>query len=252
MDTHHSNQGNASPPTVTSRPLAVLLLIVVAIWLGRSAGGCEPARTERSVPPGINDEFVNATDVSRWIDRFEGESREIFKHRERIVADVALPRGGAVADIGAGTGLFTFLFADAVGPEGKVYAVDISREFIDLIRERASKAGVQNVETVLNNQKSVELPNASIDVAFICDTYHHFEHPEATLASIHRALRPGGYLIIIDFKRIEGVSREWVLEHVRAGEEVFTEEVIAAGFEADESPDVDYLEENYFIRFRRP
>ncbi|RIK63283.1 MAG: SAM-dependent methyltransferase [Planctomycetota bacterium] len=252
MDPHNHSQSSSSPPTVTNRPLAVLVLIAVAIWLIRSQGGCEGAGVEQSVRPGINAEFLSGTDVSKWVERFEGESREIFRHRMRIVDDADILTGQSIADVGAGTGLFTFLFAQAVGPSGTVYAVDISEEFTTLIRERAKELGLTHVVTVRNSQRSVDLPAESVDVVFICDTYHHFEYPESTLASIHKALRPGGQLLVIDFKRIEDVSRAWVLEHVRAGQEVFSDEIIAAGFEPDESPDAEYLEENYYLRFRKP
>ena len=113
---------------------------------------------------------------------------------------MGLRPGDAVADIGAGTGLFTQLFAEQVGPKGTVYAVDIGPAFLKYITGQAKKLGHEHVvKTVLNTQDSTELPAGSIDVAFICDTYHHFDHPEKMLASIHRALRPGGRLVIIDF-----------------------------------------------------
>ena len=96
----------------------------------------------------------------------------------------------------------------------------------------------------------MELPEASIDLAFICDVYHHFEYPNASLATLHKALKPGGTLVLIDFKRIPGESSDFVMGHVRAGQEVFEAEVIAAGFEKiDEVKGV--LKENYFVKFRR-
>src|SRR5690606_28394541 len=95
------------------------------------------------------------------------------------------------------------------------------------------------------------LPKASIDVIFVCDTYHHFSHPESTLASLHRALRPGGRLVVVDFERIPGVSREWLLDHVRAGKEVFRAEIEAAGFVLDREVEIAGLEENYCLTFTR-
>ena len=85
---------------------------------------------------------------------------------------------------------------------------------------------------------------------FICDVYHHFEFPAASLATVHKALKPGGELVLIDFKRIPGESSDFIMGHVRAGQEVFEAEVIAAGFEkVDEVKNL--LEENYFVKFRR-
>src|SRR5947209_3814252 len=84
----------------------------------------------------------------------------------------------------------------------------------------AQDKGLQNIVGVVCTADSVKLPPGSVDLVFICDTYHHFEYPRRTMASIHQALKPAGQLVLVDFKRIPGVSREWVLGHVRAGQEV--------------------------------
>jgi ubiquinone/menaquinone biosynthesis C-methylase UbiE len=183
------------------------------------------------------------------VERFEKEGREIYDQRQAIVDAMKLRRGARVADIGAGTGLFTPLFVQAVGPRGTVYAVDIVPNFLTLIAERAATAGMRNVKTVLATERSVELPAHSIDVAFICDTYHHFEYPQSTMASIHRALRRGGEVVLIDFVRVPGRSSDFILKHVRAGQEVFTAEIEAAGFHKVE--EIPLLKENYMIRFRK-
>jgi predicted methyltransferase len=204
-----------------------------------------------SVKPGINDKFLDPKlNVEEWTKKFETESREIFHQREKIVAAAGLKPGMIMADIGAGTGLFTLHFAQAVGATGKVYAVEIAKNFLEHIKARASKASASNVQTILCTERSVELPDASIDLAFICDVYHHFEFPSASLATLHKALKPGGELVLIDFKRIPGESSDFIMGHVRAGQEVFEAEVIAAGFEkVDEVKDL--LKENYFVRFKR-
>ena len=206
---------------------------------------------EVSVKPGINDKFLDPKlNVEEWTKKFETESREIFHQREKIVAAAGLKPGMVMADIGAGTGLFTLHFAQAVGEKGKVYAVEIAKNFLEHIKARASKASASNVQTILCTERSVELPEASIDLAFICDVYHHFEFPSASLATLHKALKPGGELVLIDFKRIPGESSDFIMGHVRAGQEVFEAEVIAAGFEkVDEVKDL--LKENYFVKFRR-
>jgi len=205
---------------------------------------------EKSIRPGINDPFQNP-DVKKYEATFEGESREVFAQRKEILKVVGLKPGMTVADIGAGTGLYTRLFAEQVGTKGKVYAVDIAAKFLDHIAARTKEAGVTNVTTVLCKPHSAELPANSIDVAFICDTYHHFEFPQRTMASIHSALKPGGKVVLIDFKRIPGTSREWTLSHVRAGQEVFEKEVITAGFKKlNEEKDLG-LKENYFVVFQK-
>jgi ubiquinone/menaquinone biosynthesis C-methylase UbiE len=156
-----------------------------------------------------------------------------------------------VADVGAGTGLFTLLFAPQVGPKGTVYAVDIAAKFLDHIREAAAQRRLGNVKTVLCSERSAELPADSVDVVFVCDTYHHFEYPRSTLASMHEALRPGGELVIVDFIREEGVSRPWILEHVRAGLPIVRQEIEAAGFRQVQVESTPFLRENYLVRFRK-
>jgi ubiquinone/menaquinone biosynthesis C-methylase UbiE len=206
---------------------------------------------DTSVKPGINDKFLDPKlNVEEWTKKFETESREIFHQREKIVAAAGLKPGMAMADIGAGTGLFTLHFAQAVGADGKVFAVEIAKNFLEHIKARASKASASNVQTILCTERSVELPEASIDLAFICDVYHHFEFPSASLVTLHKALKSGGTLVLIDFKRIPGESSDFIMGHVRAGQEVFEAEVIAAGFEkVDEVKDL--LKENYFVEFKR-
>ena len=204
---------------------------------------------EKSVKPGINDPFKNP-DVEKYKGTFEGESREVYAHRDKLVAACGVKAGMVVADVGAGTGLHTRLFAKAVGDDGQVYAVDISAKFLEHVQKTSREARLRNVTPVLCNEDAVDLPKGSVDVAFVCDTYHHFEFPHRTLASLHRAIKPGGKLVIVDFKRIEGVSSAWTLNHVRAGQEVVEKEVAAAGFKkADEVKDL--LKDNYLVVFTR-
>lgn len=128
---------------------------------------------EKSVKPGINDSFRDP-DPKEFLGRFEVESREVFARRKEIVAACQIQPGQTVADIGAGTGLFTRLFSEAVGKDGRVIAVDISQKFLDHIQKTCREAGQRNVETLLCKADSTELPAESVDVAYICDTYHHF------------------------------------------------------------------------------
>jgi ubiquinone/menaquinone biosynthesis C-methylase UbiE len=204
---------------------------------------------EASVRPGINDPFKNP-DIIEWVTRFEGESRETFQKRKEIVAACRPKPGMSVADVGAGTGLFTRLFAEAVGKDGIVYAVDIAPKFLEHIGESAKKLRVANVKTVLGTDFSVELPENSADIVFVCDTYHHFEYPARMMTSIHKSLKPDGRLIVIDFIRIPGQSSEWVLSHVRAGQDTVEREIGDCGFE--KIGDVQgLLHENYMLVFKK-
>jgi len=204
---------------------------------------------EKSVNPGINDAFENP-DMEAFAERFEVESREVFARRHAIVAACQIEPGQTIADIGAGTGLFTGLFSAAVGEEGRVIAVDISQKFLDRIQADSRERNQSNVETLLATADSARLPADSVDLAFICDTYHHFEFPQKTLASLHRALKPGGRIVLIDFHRIPGTSSDWVLGHVRAGQEVFAAEIAQAGFRKVRE-ETDLLQENYFVVFQK-
>ena len=202
---------------------------------------------DKSVKPGINDPFRNP-DLAEWVTKFEGESRETFEKRKEVVAACKLAPGMAVADIGAGTGLFTRLFATAVGPTGGVTAVDISPKFLAHVANSAKELGLTNVRTVLGADDSCQLPAASADVAFVCDTYHHFEFPQKMLASIRAALKPGGRVVLVDFVREPGKSPEWVLGHVRAGQAEVEAEFAAAGFtKLGEAKGL--LKENYLVTF---
>ncbi|HEY2784429.1 MAG TPA: methyltransferase domain-containing protein [Fimbriiglobus sp.] len=205
---------------------------------------------EKSVKPGINAPFKNP-DVKDFQSKFEVESREVYAKRDKIVAACNLKPGMVIADVGAGTGLFTRLMAKEVGPDGQVFAVDIAPKFLEHIQKTSRAAGLQNVTPVLCNQDSVDLPANSIDLAFVCDTYHHFEYPKRTLASLHRAFKPGGRLVVVDFIRISGKSSDWILNHVRAGQEVVEKEIAAAGFEKT-GAEKNLLTENYMIEFVKP
>lgn len=211
--------------------------------------GTLAAAQEKSVRPGVNDSFRDP-DPKAFTERFEIESREVFAKRKEILKAIRLKPTDVVADIGAGTGLFTRLFAKDLGLEGRVIAVDIAQKFLDHIEVSCREQGLRNVETLLCRDDSTELPPESVDVAFICDTYHHFEFPQKTMTSLLKALKPGGRVIVIDFKRIEGESSEWAINHVRAGQEVFEAEIVQAGFQKTDEV-MDLLKENYMVVFER-
>jgi ubiquinone/menaquinone biosynthesis C-methylase UbiE len=233
------------------RLLSPVLLLLAGASLLFSQEPAAPI-AEESVKPGINEGFLDpALKVEDWLKRFEVESREVFQARDSVVAACRIRKGMTIADIGAGTGLYTRLFSEATGPEGWVYAVDISGPFLKHIVARARQEKQENISAVLSPEDSVALPPDSIDFAFICDTYHHFEYPKGTLASLVRALKKGGTVVVIDFERIEGQSREWVVGHVRAGKEVFRKEIEEAGLSFVEEVRIDGFQENYFLRFRK-
>lgn len=226
-------------PRLVTRALLLLLVGVPATSMPSAL----------SPDPGINRPYQDP-DYELWVERFERPGREIYDQRREILMAVDPQPGMDIADIGAGTGLFTRLFAEAVGPTGSVFAVDIAEAFVRNIERTAVERGLANVVGVVNSQVDAGLPPESVDLVFICDTYHHFEQSLAMLRSLYRALRPGGRLILIDFERVPGRSTPWVLEHVRAGKEVFVAEIEGAGFHL--VGEADILRDNYLIEFRKP
>jgi ubiquinone/menaquinone biosynthesis C-methylase UbiE len=204
---------------------------------------------EQSVNPGINKNYEHPN-IPDSIQRFESNGRDVYDHRNEIVEAVGLKPGMTIADIGAGTGLFTRLFSPVVGSTGQVHAVDIAKEFIEHIENLAHDQKMDNIVGVVCKQDSVELPPDSVDLVFICDTYHHFEFPQKTMQSIYRSLKPKGQLVLIDYVRIQGKSSDFVMGHVRAGQEVFTQEIVDAGFKQIEEK-TDLLKESYFLRFEK-
>lgn len=205
------------------------------------------AAETRSVFPGINAAYRDPKATRRWARSFERDGREVHDRRAQIVQALALRPGMAVADVGAGSGLFTLAFAEAVGPTGRVYAVDLIPHFLAHIRAKAEKAGVTHVTLVQATDRSAELPPASVDVVFMSDAYHHLEFPQHVLASLLRALRPGGSLWLIDFNRGPD-SDEWLRRHVRAGKAEVVQELAQAGFDVVAEPAL--LTENYVLQLR--
>ena len=221
------------------------ILVLFACFMPGVAA--DKAGTQQPRPrPELNSGFMEP-DIGGWIACFERPGREVSDRRHEIVAASGAAPGMVVADIGAGTGLFTRLFAARVGATGRVYAVDISPAFVDHVVRVSRERGQTNVEGIVNGPKDLPLPPRSLDLAFICDTYHHFEYPDTMMRSIRSALKPGASLVVIDFRKIPGVSTPWVMGHVRAGEATVVSEITAAGFRLVE--DRDFLRSNYFLRF---
>ncbi len=223
---------------------------LIKVTLGVAVLGCAlthlAAGQQTSVKPGINEPF-ETPDVDTFIDRFERDGREIFDKREQIVQSCFLKAGMDVADIGAGTGLFTRMFAKAVGKKGTVWAVDISDEFLEHIKKSAREEGLSNIRRIVCDQDDTKLPPNSVDLVFMCDTYHHLEFPARIMASVYRALRRGGQLIVIDFHRKAGETDAWLLDHIRADRETVMREIQGFGFGV--VGEASFLEKNYFLRF---
>lgn len=126
------------------------------------------------------------------------ETREQWQKVPDIVAALGVREGSSVADIGAGRGFFTVRLARRVGPEGRVYAVDVAADDLRRLRERADAEGFPQVVVVEGERDDPNLPPGSVDAALIVNAYHEMREHQAMLAGIRRALRPGGRLVIVE------------------------------------------------------
>ena len=202
---------------------------------------------EASVAPTINQNFKSdALDVEGWATRFSGESREAFHARNDVVKAMALKPGETIADVGAGTGIYTRLFAQAVGPTGTVTATDLAPKFLSYIAANAAKDGLKNVRTLQAGDRTSNLPPSSVDVIFHSDVYHHFEYPMIMNADLRRALKPGGRLYVLEMEKEGGNTT-----HVRAPKDAVIAEIEKSGFTLVEQVKVPGLKENYLLHFRK-
>ena len=225
---------------VAGRPCLALVLVLASPWLYGQSGQSE----------GINDSYKSANlRVEEWVQRFEVEGREAYDLRHQIVDAIGLKPGQSVADVGAGTGLFIPLLAEEVGSKGVVYAVDISPRFIEHIQKKVAAANLNQVKMVLSNERSIALPPASVDVVFASDAYHHFVHYQDMLASIGRALKPGGQFIVVDFDLESKALPSSMIEHVGKSKEEFTRQIEEAGFERVEDLTLPTMRSNFMYRF---
>jgi SAM-dependent methyltransferase len=173
----------------------------------RSAGGAARDTSHYTTGPASRDgtgRYYMDREIARvmghrgaaWLERPE---RAEIEQPDRVVDSLGLQPDDVVADIGAGTGYFTFRIAERV-PEGGVYAVDIQPEMLDILMERAWDLGFENVEPVRGAIDDPDLPEDTVDLAFIVDAYHEFSHPREMMEGIVRALRPGGRVVLLEYR----------------------------------------------------
>ncbi len=180
-------------------PRIRLLLVIGLLGMVFYAGNHLFApRTAAPVHPLTGRQIAGiATDAS-WLDR---RSREQEEAPERALALIGIERGMIVADIGAGSGYMTVRLARLVGPSGKVYANDIQPKMLQLIRQKVDALNLPNVETVQGSDVDPHLPEGSIDLALLVDVYHELWHPQEMLKAINRALKPGGRIVLVEYRK---------------------------------------------------
>ncbi len=185
---------------------ALVFLLVLAFALPAPAG--EPAPGRYTAVPASADGIgkvylgreiakVMSFHGAEWLER-PGRIEE--ERPELLLTALELKPGMTVADIGAGTGYYSWRMAQRVGARGTVYAVDIQPEMIKLLQQQMSKRGAANVKALLGTLTDPGLPPAGIDLALMVDVYHELEYPYEMLAAIVRALKPGGRLVFVEFR----------------------------------------------------
>jgi ubiquinone/menaquinone biosynthesis C-methylase UbiE len=178
---------------------------------------------------------------------YEGFSRDQWQQPERVIAALGIHPGDRVADLGAGSGYFTLRLSRAVGPGGKVYAVDVDETMNEYVRQRVARAGAANVDVILGRFEDPLLPDGRVDLVLIVDTYHHLEDRPAYFRNLRRDLSPGGRVAVIDFDGRKG----WfvrLLGHTTPHEEL-VREMAEAGYEVAE--EFDFIDRQSFVIFRQ-
>ncbi len=140
---------------------------------------------------------------------YEGFKRDQWQQPQKVIETLALRPGDLVADLGSGSGYFTFRLAAAVGPQGKVYAVDVDREMNDLVAQAVKEKTIGNVEVILARLDDPLLPPTGVDLVLTVNTYHHFENRVAYFQKLRKYLRPGGRIAVIDFDRRAWFEEMW-------------------------------------------
>ncbi len=185
---------------------------------------------------------TGCTDIKRWA--YEGFDRDEWQHPEEVITALKIQVGNRVADLGAGSGYFTFRLADAVGPTGKVYAVDIDAEMNADLAKRVQDKGYQNIEVVLARPNNPSLPDNTVALIFSSNTYHHLEDRVRYFANIRQDIQPNGRIAIIDFNG-EGWFQQLFGHHTPS--EVIQRELQEAGYTLEE--ELAFLPKQVFLIF---
>jgi ubiquinone/menaquinone biosynthesis C-methylase UbiE len=216
------------------RPILILLLVVHSV--GAIAQDAHPA-TGRQIAP------VMGMGGAGWLTRPEREAEE---EPDEALDAIALRKGDAVADIGAGVGYFSWRMAERVGPAGKVYANDIQPGMIEQLKKNVASRGLGNVIPVLGTESDPKLPAGALDLALLVDVYHEFSQPQKMLAGIRAALKPSGRLVLLEYRK-EDPRVPIRLEHKMTVKEVRAE-IEPEGFRFETS--LETLPRQHILIFR--
>src|SRR5262245_45438382 len=198
--------------------LAGVLALLTVVVLAAQQPGAHPITGRRYAG-------VMGYQGADWLER---EERDIEEAPDKALDALDLQTGSTVADIGAGSGYMTIRMAKRVGPSGKVYAEDIQPEMIALLKKRLQKDRVANVIPVLGTYDDPMLPAATIDLMLLVDVYHEFSDPVKMLGGMRAALKSGGRLVLLEYRK-EDPTVPIRFEHKMSVQEAKAE-VEAAGF----------------------
>jgi SAM-dependent methyltransferase len=201
-----------TPTTTPGRALQRAVFCLLASLTALAAAPTAPPAQPRDAPayeyrPASRDgtgKFYMGREIARvmghpgaaWLERPEREQEE---QPAKLLKLMDLRPTDVVADIGAGTGYYSFRLARLV-PEGKVLAVDIQPEMLELLRRGAKDKGVTNVEPVLGTTTDPKLPQGSVDVVLLVDAYHEFDHPREMMLAVRKSLKPDGRVVLLEFR----------------------------------------------------
>jgi len=202
------------------------------------------ASTPAPEPTAYGHRFEHA---EQWAEEFDDPSRDAWQKPEVVVAALQIAPGMTVADIGAGTGYFEPHLSRAVGPNGRVVALDVEPDMVRYLTERAAREQLANVDVRQVAGDDPELPAASVDRILIVDTWHHIANRAAYAGRLAAALKPGGKVVVVDFRR--DATRGPPAAHRIPPEEVARE--LSAGGLAVRVPDAG-LPEQYVVEGTRP
>ena len=221
--------------------------IVAALLLALAPAG--PARAEDGGPEDPHRHDATARhpfdEVDKWVRIFDDPGRDEWQKPQQVVRALGIEKGQSVAEIGAGTGYFSRHLAQAVGEEGKVYAIDTEPKMVEYMKGRAERDRTPQVLPVLGAPDDPRLPEAGADLVLLVDTYHHIDDRVRYLQRLAGRLRRGGRVAVIDFEKRPlpvGPPLEHKLERGQVREE-FAE----AGYALVEEP--GFLPYQYFLIF---
>ncbi len=189
--------------------------------------------------------------ADQWVNTLEGPQRIAGQKIDQVLADLSLKPGMVIADIGAGSGLFSRPLAKAVAPSGKVYAVDIQQDLLDYINQRDKEENIRNVQTVLGEFNDPKLPARNVDLAFINDVLHHIQNRAAYLKALGTYIQPRGRIAIIEMNKDDPKTPHRNQPELLVGRDEILHWMSDAGFKlVDEHPDL-FPGAKWFLIFGR-